>query len=143
MLERALNSIKDDPNLTILNSNNINKNSTDKKPSSKLSDEMKFNSIMNEVKQDINMTDQVYHSLSNKSDQEKSGIFKENIADVSSPNANNENLEKSLEDLHTNIMNLENKLTSTNSNKVNQKFIDNIHKQNIKLDSDVLIQKIN
>jgi hypothetical protein len=87
MLEKALNSIKDDPNLTILNSNNINKNSTDKKSIKKLSDDqLKFNKIINEVKQDLNTTDQVYQSLNNKSDYEISGIFKENTADISSPN---------------------------------------------------------
>jgi len=59
MLEKALNSIKDDPNLTILNSNSMIKSSTDKKFSKKLSDEMKFNTIMNEVKQDINTTEQI------------------------------------------------------------------------------------
>jgi len=88
MLEKALNSIKDDPNLTILNSNNTKTNSTDKKSIKGLSDEQfKFNKIMNEVKQDLNTTDQVYQSLNNKSDIEMSGIFKENnTADISSPN---------------------------------------------------------
>lgn len=60
MLEKALNSIKDDPNLTILNSNSINKSSTDKKYNVKISDDqMKFNTILNEVKQDLNTTEQV------------------------------------------------------------------------------------
>jgi len=48
-----------------------------------------------------------------------------------------------LEDLHTNIKNLEIKLTTTNSSKVKQHSPnDKKHKQNIKLDSNVLIHKI-
>jgi len=81
MLEKALNSIKDDTNLST-NSNIKNKNSNDKKQS-KISNHFKSDesnnlaTILHEVKQDLNMTDDVYRSLTNKSNTEIS-IFKEN-----------------------------------------------------------------
>jgi len=70
MLEKALNSIKDDTNLST-NSNIKNKNSNDKKQS-KISNHFKSDesnnlaTILHEVKQDLNMTDDVYRSLTIK-----------------------------------------------------------------------------
>lgn len=66
-------------------------------------------SILNEVKQDLNSSDHVYRTITNISEKDHS-IFKENDSYKNSntpKNIQENQLEKNLEDLHTNIRNLE------------------------------------